>query len=72
MSIQFCLLQFALAELFAQSSNSGMVTLADQYGLMAAVMEETLDEEERVALDRLLYAVYKGRVKVSDQLSVVR
>ncbi len=69
MAPQLCLLQFALSELFAQVSNSGKVTLADQYGLLAALLTDRLNEDEQYSIDRLLYAVAKGRVQVVNEIS---
>ncbi|MBD3882579.1 hypothetical protein IFO70_12480 [Phormidium tenue FACHB-886] len=65
------LLEFALAELFAQVSLSGQITLADRYGLMAALLTDSLADEERYAIDRLLYAVRRGRVRVVNDLSAL-
>ena len=61
----------AIAELFAQVSSSGEITLADRYGLMAAIFEEALSDDERCAVDRLLKAVCRGRLQPVDKLSVV-
>jgi hypothetical protein len=71
----FCevrLLPNAVSELFAQSSHSGYLTLADRYGLMAALLENSLSDEERRSIDRLLRAVNRGQVKVTDELSAVQ
>lgn len=65
------LLPTALSELFAQAATSGTLTLADRYGLMAALLDESLGDEERSVIDRLLRAACKGRVKIVEQLSVV-
>lgn len=65
------LLEFALAELFVQASLSGQITLADRYGLMAALLADSLTDEERFAIDRLLYAICKGRVKVVEEISAL-
>jgi molybdenum cofactor guanylyltransferase len=48
------LLPGALYDLFAQVSISGYLTQADRYGLMAALLEENLDTEERSVIDRML------------------
>ncbi|NEP10350.1 MAG: hypothetical protein F6K14_09035 [Symploca sp. SIO2C1] len=61
----------AISELFAQASISGYITRADQYGLMAAMLDDSLTEEERAAIDRLLHALYRGRMKVVDDLSTL-
>ena len=67
----FDLLPTAIAELFAQVTRTGKLTHADRYGLMAAVMAEHLNEEERSAIDRLLYAVRRGRLQLTDELSAL-
>ncbi len=68
-----CLLPDALADLFAQVSCSGKITLADRYGLMAALLDDSLTCQDRELLDRLLRASYRGRlkVKVVDEISAV-
>jgi hypothetical protein len=74
---QFCLmppiqlLPTAFSELFASVSHSGFLTRADRYGLMAALLEESLLDEERAALDRLLYAVRRGRLTTVDEISAI-
>ncbi len=65
------LLPGAVADLFAQVSTSGKMTLADRYGLMAALLEETLTEEERSAIDRLLRAFYRGRIQLVNEISAL-
>ena len=69
MKVPLRLLPFAIAELYAQVSHSGKITLADRYGLMAAVLEEGLDEDERDSIDRLLRGVRRGRLQVVDEIS---
>ncbi|MCL1467653.1 hypothetical protein [Argonema galeatum] len=69
--MQLQLLPNAISELFAQVSHSGRITLADRYGLMAAVLDESLEEEQRSAIDRLIRALYKGRLIVVDELSTI-
>lgn len=71
MLIPVSLLPNALPELFAQVSYSGKITLADRYGLMAALLGEPLPDEERELIDRLLHAVYRGRLKVVNEFSSV-
>jgi hypothetical protein len=62
----------AIAELFVQVSTSGIVTQADRYGLMAAVLTDNLSDEERCAVDRLLRAAYRGTLHSSDELSSIQ
>ena len=72
MTMQACvLLPNAISELFAQVTYSGELTCADRYGLMAAVMSACLEEEERMAIDRLLYAACRGRVRLSNKISTL-
>lgn len=61
----------AIADLFAQVSSTGCITLADRYGLMAALLDDTLEEEEQRCIDRLIRALYRGRVKVVDEISAI-
>ncbi|MEB3268142.1 MAG: hypothetical protein VKJ09_06360 [Leptolyngbya sp.] len=70
--LEICPLKFALSELFAQASDRGFLTLADRYGLLANLLHEsTLTEEERHAIDRILRAAARGRVKVVDDISAI-
>jgi len=71
MKISVRLIPGALSDLFAQASSSGKITLADRYGLMAALLEESLTEEERDSLERLLRAFRRGRMKVVDEISTL-
>ncbi|MEO0489485.1 MAG: hypothetical protein AAF215_07250 [Cyanobacteria bacterium P01_A01_bin.123] len=63
------LLPGALSELFARSSTTGQITLADRYGLMAALLEDALTEEDQRVLNRLLRAICKGQIAIVDDLS---
>jgi hypothetical protein len=38
---------------------------------MAALLEESLEDEQRAALDRLLHAVRRGRLTAVDEISVI-
>ncbi len=60
-----------MAEMFAQITTSGVITLADRYMMKTAVLQESLSDEERQVLDRLLYAIRKGRVRLIDNLSAL-
>lgn len=59
------LLPHAIANLFAATAHTGIVTLADRYGLLTALTNETLTEDEQQAIDRLLHAVARGRLQLS-------
>lgn len=64
------LLPGAVSEILASVTDTGVLTVADRYGLMAATLDESLDEEDSQAINRLLRAVLKGRVKLVADLSV--
>ncbi|HEY9294894.1 MAG TPA: hypothetical protein VIQ31_00725 [Phormidium sp.] len=68
---QLNLLPTALSDLFAQVSTSGHITIADRYGLKAAILEDSLSEEEQSILDRLLYGVRRGRLQMVNEISAL-
>lgn len=72
MTVPVRLLPSAISEMYAETSHSGSLTLADRYGLMAALLEESLEEEERRSIDRLLRAVVRGQIQLVDELSTVK
>ena len=65
------LLPGAINELIATVTDTRRVTKADRYGMMAAILDESISEEERGSLDRLIRSLVKGRIQVSDELSIV-
>ena len=65
------LLPSALGDLFANANATGYITLADRYGLMAAIFDESLPEDEKRSINRLLRAICKGRIKVIDEISAM-
>ncbi|MFG3819489.1 hypothetical protein [Limnothrix redekei] len=65
------LLPFALSELFAQVTATGRLTLADRYGLLAALLDDSITEEERASIDRLLRSIRRGRVEIVSDLSTL-
>ncbi len=67
--MQLELLPCALSDLFASATVSGWLTIADRYGILAALLKEKLTEEEVAVIDRILHAVRRGRVKVCTDLS---
>ncbi|EKQ69758.1 hypothetical protein OsccyDRAFT_2403 [Leptolyngbyaceae cyanobacterium JSC-12] len=65
------LLPYAFSELFAQASTTRKLTLADRYGILAALCDNSMTSDEMQALDRLFYAIRKGYVQVVNDLSTV-
>lgn len=71
MPARFCLLPSAISELTAQVAESQCITLADRYGLLAAILSDALDAEEQAAIDRLLRAISRGRFDIVQEISAV-
>jgi hypothetical protein len=65
---QIELLPGAVYEIMASASETGRLNLGDRYGLMAATLDDSLSEEERRAIDRLLRFVIRGRFQVDNDL----
>ena len=61
----------AISEILASVTDTGSLTLADRYGLMAAVLDDSLDDQDRYSVNRLLRSVLKGRVKIVNELSAM-
>ena len=55
----------AISEIFASSASTGILTLTDRYGLLAAALDENLNENEHRAINRLLRAVKQGKIKIA-------
>lgn len=67
-----CLIESALSELFVEIQETGQLTLADRYGLLAAIFDENLTEEELRSLCRIYRAIVKKQVQVVDKISKVQ
>lgn len=65
------LLPTGFSELFAQVTSTGKLSQADRYGMLAALLNGSINPEEMQAIDRILYAVRQGWVRVVDEISVV-
>lgn len=61
----------AISEILASVTDTGTLTVADRYGLMAAILDESLEDEDRNSINRLLRSVLKGRVKIVNELSII-
>jgi Trp operon repressor len=57
--------QDTFSSLFAQVCATNKLTLADRYRIKAALLSGNLDQEELGCVDRLLYGVRRGRIKLS-------
>ncbi|NJK27877.1 MAG: hypothetical protein HC925_04210 [Coleofasciculaceae cyanobacterium SM2_3_26] len=66
---QLQLLPGAVSEMLASASLTGTLTLGDRYGLLAASLDDTLSEEERRAINRLLRLVVRGSLKFNSKIA---
>ena len=55
----------AISQIMASVAENKALTVSDRYGLMAALLNDSLDEEEKYAINRLLRFVVKGKIKMS-------
>ncbi|MGC9526375.1 MAG: hypothetical protein ACP5D7_12630 [Limnospira sp.] len=65
------LLPGAIYHIMASATDTGRLTQADRYGMMAAILDESLTEDEQRSINRLLRSVVRGRVQIADELSEV-
>lgn len=65
------LLPGAVSEIIATTTATQRLTQADRYGLMAAILNDSLDEQDRFCVDRLLRALCRGRIEIVDDLSII-
>ncbi|GAP95860.1 hypothetical protein [Leptolyngbya sp. NIES-2104] len=56
-----------LSEVFAKVSSSGRMTLQDCQHLRTVLLENQISDEEKQAIDRLLYAIRLGRIQVIEE-----
>lgn len=55
-----------IAEVFSQAWYSGAMSRRDWHGLRSVLSDSQVSEEEVRAIDRMLYAVKRGWVKLVD------
>jgi hypothetical protein len=48
--------------MLADAAETKTLTEADRYGLLAAILTEDIEDDERRAVDRILRSVYRGRL----------
>jgi hypothetical protein len=66
---QIELIPGAISEMLVSTSKTKVLTVADRYGLKAALMNEFIGEEELYALNRMLRYIVNGRIQVVNQVS---
>ncbi|NJK27325.1 MAG: hypothetical protein HC925_00300 [Coleofasciculaceae cyanobacterium SM2_3_26] len=67
MQATFFLSRISLADLFDKIWQTGYMTETDRYGLMSNLLKNTLTEEERVVINRILHAVRRGWIQLADE-----
>lgn len=60
-------LSLAISELYARTIETKKLTRSHQRILMEAICASYLGDEERSAIDRLLWSACRGRVKMVDE-----
>lgn len=58
------LLPGAIAAILADVAETHILTLSDRFGLMAAILDEHLTDDECRAINRLLRSVQRGRISL--------
>jgi len=69
MSLQ--LIPGAISEMLATVSDTKTLSLADRYGLMAAILDENLPEEDRYCINRLLRSTLRGKISLGQEFSTL-
>ena len=72
MMLSHQILPDAFSELFVYSTTCHKLTLADRYGLAAALCNDLIEEEEKRAIDRILHGVRRGHIQLVDDLSALK
>ena len=57
----------SITALFSEIVLSGKITPAVHSRIMAALLEEKLNEEEKASIKRLLYALRRGRLQIVEE-----
>lgn len=65
------LLPGALGEILVAAQTTGTLSLADRHGLQAAILDPSLTEEERRAIDRLLRSISRGKIRICNEVSTL-
>lgn len=65
MIIPITLIPGAIYAMLASAAETGVLTLSDRYGLMAAILDEQINLDERRTVDRILRSVQRGRIRIA-------
>ncbi|MBD2744125.1 hypothetical protein [Coleofasciculus sp. FACHB-1120] len=64
---QACLLPSAIIDLSAKVAESRKITITDRCVLRTALLENSLSEDEQLLLNRMLYAIRRGRLALVNE-----
>jgi hypothetical protein len=67
--LEIQILPGAVSEILASCADHRVLTLADRCGLMAAILNGFLEQEEEEAVNRLLRYVVRGRIQIVETTS---
>ncbi|MDB9494500.1 hypothetical protein PN441_06880 [Spirulina major CS-329] len=62
---QLQLLPGSISAILADAAETKTLTKSDRYGLLAAILDDTIEDDERRAIDRILRSVHRGRVSIA-------
>ncbi|MEB3341975.1 hypothetical protein [Okeania sp.] len=62
--LEVTLLPGAINEIMASVAENYSLSKSDRYGLMAAILDDSISEEELHCVNRLLRSVIRGRVQL--------
>lgn len=63
--LQISLLPGSISAMFAETAETKTLTETDRYGLLAAILSEDIEDDERRAIDRILRSVHRGRLSIN-------
>jgi hypothetical protein len=66
MVIQGNFYKLTISEIFCQIWRSGKITYLERWGLMSALLKDSLTEDEMDAINRLLHAVRRGWLRIEQ------
>ncbi len=67
MQVQAKFFPTQILELYAQISCAGKLTRSDKLTLESALSQGSLNKEEKLAIERLLYAIRRGYFQLVDR-----
>ncbi len=60
----------AVNEIIYNVARTQKITKTDRYGIMTALLDDSISEEDQNAINRLVRLIVRGKVQVVDELSM--